>query len=99
MKNKLWSRGLSLVLALALCAGLWFPAGAETAPVDRTARYVMNTVQTPAAGNIGGEWAAMGLARWGGEAPAGWFETYYQAVEAHVKETSGILHKKKYTEY
>ena len=99
MKNKLWSRGLSVVLALALCAGLWFPAGAETAPVDRTARYVMNTVQTPAAGNIGGEWAALGLARWGGEAPAGWFEIYYQAVEAHVKETAGILHKKKYTEY
>ena len=75
MKNKLWSRGLSLVLALALCAGLWFPAGAETAPVDRTARYVMNTVQTPEAGNIGGEWAALGLARWGGEAPSGWFES------------------------
>ena len=35
-------------------------------------------------GSIGGEWAVLGLARSGYAVPEGYYQSYYDAVEAYV---------------
>ena len=61
--------------------------------------YLYETVKNPAVGSIGGEWAVLGLARSGLNIPEEYFENYYQAVTQYVKDCTGVLHKRKYTEY
>ena len=53
----------------------------------------------PEPGDIGGEWAVLGLARSGYTVPDGYFEGYYGKLEAYVKECKGVLHARKYTDY
>ena len=53
----------------------------------------------PVTGSIGGEWAVIGLARSGYPVPANYFDDYYARVEKYVKNCSGVLHERKYTEY
>ena len=98
-------RGLSLLLALAAVICLANPVRAagsddalEAALAD-TAQYVCAAVPEPRVGSIGGEWAVLGLARSGYAVPEGYYQSYYDAVEAYVKARNGILHDKKYTEY
>ena len=98
-------RGLSLLLALAAVICLANPVQAagsddalEAALAD-TAQYVCAAVPEPRVGSIGGEWAVLGLARSGYAVPEGYYQSYYDAVEAYVKARNGILHDKKYTEY
>lgn len=98
-------RGLSLLLALAAVICLANPVRAagsddalEAALAD-TAQYVCAAVPEPQVGSIGGEWAVLGLARSGYAVPEGYYQSYYDAVEAYVKARNGILHDKKYTEY
>ena len=98
-------RGLSLLLALAAVICLANPVWAagsddalEAALAD-TAQYVCAAVPEPRVGSIGGEWAVLGLARSGYAVPEGYYQSYYDAVEAYVKARNGILHDKKYTEY
>ena len=67
--------------------------------ISDTGNYIYNTVKEPQVGSIGGEWAILGLARSGLEIPDEYFSDYYKRVEAYVKEHSGNLHDKKYTEY
>ena len=97
-------RGLSLLLALAAVICLANPVRAagsddalEAALAD-TAQYVCAAVPEPRVGSIGGEWAVLGLARSGYAVPEGYYQSYYDAVEAYVKARNGILHDKKYTE-
>lgn len=91
-----------LALALSLLVSLSAPAMAAapfTAALEETAAYVYEAVPAPQVGSTGGEWAVLGLARSDYQVPATYYQTYYAAVEAAVKETKGILHEKKYTEY
>lgn len=71
----------------------------ESVLVDICAETLLQSVSKPVFGPVGGEWSAIGLARWGGEVPQEWFDNYYAAVEAYVKDCGGILHERKYTEY
>ncbi len=66
---------------------------------DRVGTYLYETVKSPQFGSTGGEWAVLGLARSEIAIPDEYFEKYYHAVEKHVKDSEGVLHKKKYTEY
>lgn len=45
------------------------------------------------------DWAAFGLARWGGEVPKQWFADYYAGLEQKLTACDGVLHERKYTEY
>ena len=67
--------------------------------VEKTAQYIYKTVKNPELGSIGGEWAILGLARSGYAVPQSYYDMYYKNVENYVKKSSGILHRKKYTEY
>lgn len=67
--------------------------------ISDTANYLYKTVSEPQVGSIGGEWAVLGLARSDENIPKEYFENYYQTLEKYVKDHSGVLHNKKYTEY
>ena len=85
---------LMLLLSMTACIG-------ETAAfsLDDCAAAMLESVREPAYGSVGGEWAALGLARWGGEVPQDWFESYYEAVETYVGSCEGVLDTRKHTEY
>lgn len=97
-------RGLSLLLTLILVMGLCVPAMAIsesdlTSAVTKSASYMLDAVKQPQVGSIGGEWTVIGLARSGHDVPQKYWDNYYAAVENYVENCSGVLHKKKYTEY
>lgn len=97
-------KALSLVLILACILTLAIPAVATKEPdlqslVNGSAKYMLSAVKAPEPGDVGGEWAVLGLARSGYTVPDGYFEGYYGKLEAYVKEKQGVLHKRKYTDY
>ena len=102
--RKMKTRCISFLLALLLMLGLYIPAEAIsesdlTSAVAISAKNMLNAVKTPQVGSIGGEWAVIGLARSGYDVPQSYWDDYYATVEEYVKSCSGVLHKKKYTEY
>lgn len=102
MKNRM-KRGASLLLAWIMIFSLSLPALAAEdsldAAVEGSAKYMLNAVQEPQVGSVGGEWAVIGLARSGCDVPQEYWDHYYAAVEDYVEEHKGNLHDKKYTEY
>lgn len=103
MKTSIRAFG-GLIGALVLALTLTMPAYAyEDAKVNEVladaAEYIAVTVKEPQVGSIGGEWAVLGLARSGYNAPQNYFENYYQSLEKYVKDCGGVLHERKYTEY
>ena len=82
------------------------PAPAESAPAPasygeilvETAAYLSASVPDPGVSSIGGEWAVIGLAR-NGSLPADWASTYYTNLVRTLRDTGGVLHRVKYTEY
>lgn len=93
-----------LPIIFLLIIGFFSPPGIAAgtdinAVLDDIARVVLNDVKNPQVGMVGGDWAVFGLARCGVEIPGGYFDTYFRNVENLVKERSGILDERKYTEY
>lgn len=64
----------------------------------QTAAYLSASVPDPGVSSIGGEWAVIGLAR-NGSLPADWASTYYTNLVRTLRDTGGVLHRVKYTEY
>ena len=90
------------ILTLAILLTLTVPAleasGVQN-EVQGSAAYMVSAVKSPEVGSIGGEWAIIGLARSGYTVPTNYYEDYYARVEKYVKNCSGVLHERKYTEY
>ena len=82
------------------------PAPAESAPAPasygeilvETAAYLSASVPDPGVSSIGGEWAVIGLAR-NDSLPADYAASYYSNLVRTLRDTSGVLHRVKYTEY
>ena len=90
------------ILTLAILLTLTVPALAASSvqnEVQGSAAYMVSAVKAPEVGSIGGEWAIIGLARSGYSVPADYYDEYYTRVEKYVKNCSGVLHERKYTEY
>lgn len=88
-------RIMALILALLMSFQFVMTASAvsaEDAMSDIAGKLTRSSLQY---GKIGGEWAAMALARGGFAVPAG----YYDSVVSHVKECGGVLDKRSYSEY
>ena len=97
-------KSISMVLVFICLLTMAVPAVAakETdlqSLVNGSAKYMLSAVKTPEPGDVGGEWAVLGLARSGYTVPDGYFEGYYGKLEAYVKEVKGVLHARKYTDY
>ena len=93
---------LTAVLMICCFPALSFAGVSETElqqAVDRAAAYMLQAVKDPQPGNVGGDWAVVGLARSGAEVPDEYYQKYYSAVEEYVKACGGVLHEKKYSEY
>lgn len=71
----------------------------EITAADACAKILLEAFEEPMIGATGGDWVAFGLARWGGEVPQEWSDSYYTQLESYVSECGGVLHNKKYTEY
>ena len=92
----------ALILALSVLFSLAVPSFAASSvqsEVQGSAAYMVSAVKAPEVGSISGEWAIIGLARSGYAVPANYYEDYYARVEKYVKNCSGVLHERKYTEY
>lgn len=63
-----------------------------------TAAYLSASVLNPGVSSIGGEWAVIGLAR-NGSLPADWAATYYTNLVRALRDSGGVLHRVKYSEY
>ena len=90
------------ILTLAILLTLTVPtlaASSVHSEVQGSAAYMVSAVKAPEVGSIGGEWAVIGLARSGYSVPANYYDDYYARVEKYVKNCSGVLHERKYTEY
>lgn len=82
------------------------PAPAESAPAPasygeilvETAAYLSASVPDPGVSSIGGEWAVIGLAR-NDSLPADYAASYYSNLVRTLRDTGGVLHRVKYTEY
>lgn len=99
-------RALTGVLAAVLTAAMMLTATLTAyAATDvenlmkGSANYMMNAVTSPSFGQIGGEWAVIGLARSGAQVPQSYYDKYYKTVEKAVTDTKGVLSSRKYTEY
>ena len=92
----------ALILAFSVLFSLAVPtfaASSVQSEVQSSAAFMLSSVKSPEVGSIGGEWAIIGLARSGYSVPANYYEDYYARVEKYVKNCSGVLHERKYTEY
>lgn len=93
---------LAIVLLLTTVCGCSAPtqqADPAEQAMKETADLLLKTVTDPTVASVGGEWAVLGLARWGGEVPAAWFERYFNNLQTAVTQAQGVLHARKYTEY
>ena len=66
--------------------------------LNKVENYLQTAVTSPIVDSIGGEWAVMAMARNGnlsGEAKNNYLQNVYQKL----RETNGVLHTAKYTEY
>ena len=88
-----------LCMSLVLCTIPAFAAEEIDTVMEDLRSILIEKTPEPQVGAIGGEWVVLGLARSGAAVPDGYFERYYQAVEAYTAELGGVLHDKKYTEY
>ncbi|WP_418733378.1 hypothetical protein [Ellagibacter sp.] len=64
----------------------------------QTVAYLSASVPDPGVSSIGGEWAVIGLAR-NGSLPADYAASYYSNLVRTLRDTGGVLHRVKYTEY
>ncbi len=66
---------------------------------QKTGDYIYRTVKEPSFGSIGGEWVMYGLSIADYPMSDSYIKGYQKTVEKVVKETKGVLHRRKYTEY
>ena len=98
MKGTHIKRLSALLLLLAMLVSL-AACGKEETPLEKTARYLQAQIPEPTCATVGGDWLVFGLARSGVRVPQKYFDTYYNNVEAAVREKNGVLSERKYTEY
>jgi len=61
------------------------------AAINRTARFLLDTIREPQVSGIGSEFVIIGLARSNFDVPDSYFENYFRAVEQYVRAQDGVL--------
>jgi len=98
--KKIISIFLSFTILFSLSLSAFaYDTNKVNATLESVGNYLYETVKEPQVASIGGEWAVLGLARCDMDIPDEYFENYYQTVAKYVKDSGGVLHNKKYTEY
>ena len=98
--KKIISIFLSFTILFSLSLSAFaYDTNKVNATLESVGNYLYETVKEPQVASIGGEWAVLGLARCDMDIPDEYFENYYQTITKYVKDSGGVLHNKKYTEY
>ena len=99
---RLMKRSLSILVAVTIMLNLT-PVAIANDNYKQIADVVGDTlcesVSNPTIGSTGGEWLIVGLARSGYNIPVGYYDLYYRNLTAFIKNNSGKLSSRKYTEY
>lgn len=67
--------------------------------IDKTSKWLIDTIPEATIGSTGGEWLILGLSRSDIEVPEEYFEKYYENLCDYVQQNAGVLDTNKYTEY
>lgn len=97
MKRRLISVALAACVLLTSVTSMTF--GAEVSykqAMEKTENYMIGKLTNP---TFESEWQLIGLSRSGAAVSSTKYNTYYKNLEATLKASDGVLHKKKYTEY
>ncbi len=89
---------MAVIICLMTASASYTPAEVS-AYTESTAKYVQNAVPDPVFGSIGGEWAVLALARSGYDAGDEYYRGYLTRIAGEIKNSNGVLHRTKYTEY
>jgi len=88
----------STIVAMILIVSFAFPmpayatsAGELDTAINRTARFLLDTIRASQVGEIGGEFAVIGLARSNFNVPDSFFENYFRTLTQYVRANSGAL--------
>ena len=92
---KLWL----IMIAAVLCMNTAVMAVNVNSEINTASQKLVTEVSNPTVASIGGEWAVIALARGGYNVPQGYYDKYYDNLLKVLKEYSGELHSRKYTEY
>lgn len=96
--NRRRKRGCQ-VLVWVTTAGILTGCGGETPKLEDALKKTASYEQEAVAGEAGGEWTVIALARSGESVDENYFEKYRASLEKAVKEQNGILSEDRYTEY
>ncbi|MCL2839004.1 MAG: S-layer homology domain-containing protein [Oscillospiraceae bacterium] len=85
---------ISILIVFALLfGGVATVSAVSTDELDRAiesaAEFLLQTVQNPEVGSVGGCWTVLGLARSGINVPDSFFENYFAAAEIHTRLVRG----------
>ncbi len=92
-------KALCLLFAALMIVPSAAADGGEEDLCALTAQALVRMAPQPGYGTPGGEWTVFGLARWGGGTPDGYFDGYLARLAEEVRQSGGVLHSRKYTEY
>jgi len=91
---------VSIIMVTTSCGGATDTEDYDlNAILTETADLLIAENDDPDFGSVGGEWLVLGMAKWGGDVPEGWYESYYKNVEEYVASCNGNLSEHKNTEY
>jgi len=91
---------VSIIMVTTSCGGATDTEDYDlNAILTETADLLIAENDEPDFGSVGGEWLVLGMAKWGGDVPEGWYESYYKNVEEYVASCNGNLSEHKNTEY
>lgn len=103
-KLKFWA---AFIVAVSIINLTVFAYGAEIKEprtsvedaINKTSEFLVKNLKDPGSGTYNGEWSVIGLARYDLTSNEKIFDKYYENMKKHLKETAGVLHERKYTEY
>jgi len=95
---------ISICVIFALLFGFAAPVSAVSddeldAAIESAAEFLLQTVQNPQVGSVGGCWTVFGFARSEIDVPDSFFESYFASVERFLNETGGDSRRTLPTDY
>jgi len=100
MKNLKKLISLLLILVIVIGSSITVYADIDIEKeIEKTSKYLIQKVQNPYPGMIGGEWLILGLTRSGFDLPHGYIDKYYGNLEELFIQKQGEITRNKYSDY
>jgi hypothetical protein len=100
MKNLKKLISLLLILVIVIGSSITVYADIDIKKeIEKTSKYLIQKVQNPYPGMIGGEWLILGLTRSGFDLPHGYIDKYYGNLEELFIQKQGEITRNKYSDY